>query len=333
MCNSKYKRLNLEERISIQVAISQQQSYGAIAQALGRSKSSIQREVGPWGRAKYCAAKADQYAWKGAVSRKRGKIKITRNPDLVSCIHAKLELRWSPEQISHSLAKDFAHDPAMQVSHESIYRYVYLHAKKTLRETLIAQLRREKKSRGRPRTSAEGKGRGRIPDAVSIDERPAEVLGREIPGHWEGDLVIGKDHKSAIGTIVERTTRAIIMVPLTGLDATTVREAFEQEFLTIPQQMRKTMTYDNGKEMTQHKTFTEHTKIQVYFAHPYSPWERPTNENSNMLIRDYFPKGTDFNLISAERIKEVQHQLNTRPRKTLDWRTPKEVFDQLAMTE
>lgn len=333
MCKLKYKRLDLDERISIQVALSQGHSYGAIAVSLGRSKSSIQREVGPWGRQKYKAARAHEYGRKGAVSRKRGKVKITANQALVDYIGTKLELRWSPEQISKCLARDFPLDPAMHVSHESIYRYVYLHAKKSLRETLIAQLRREKKSRGRPRKDAEGAGRGRIADAVSIDERPQEVLGREIPGHWEGDLVIGKDHKSAIGTLVERTTRTIIIVPLTGTDATTVRTAFEAEFLTIPQQMRKTMTYDNGKEMTQHKLFTENTKMQVYFAHPYSPWERPTNENSNMLIRDYFPKGTDFNLIPAERLKEVQHQLNTRPRKTLDWRTPKDVFDQLAMTE
>jgi IS30 family transposase len=205
---------------------------------------------------------------------------------------------------------------------------VYLHAKKTLREELVSQLRREKKRRGSSRKGSEK--RGKMADAVSIDERPEEVVGRQVPGHWEGDLVIGKDHKSAIGTIVERTTRAIIIVPLVAIDAQSVREAFELEFSKVPQQMKKTMTYDNGKEMTQHKQFTENTQIKVYFAHPYSPWERPTNENSNMLIRDYFPKGTDFNAISAERLKEVQDQLNTRPRKTLGWKTPKDVFDDLA---
>jgi len=144
--------------------------------------------------------------------------------------------------------------------------------------------------------------------------------------------VIGKDHKSAIGTLVERTTRAIIIVPLASTDAATVRECFEEVFLKIPQQMRKTMTYDNGKEMAQHALFTENTKMKVYFCHPYSPWERPTNENSNMLIRDYFPKGTDFNELTKERLMEVQDQLNTRPRKTLKWQTPKEVFDKLVMT-
>lgn len=330
MCKSSYTRLRLEERIEIQVQLSHAKSYGQIAIILGRSKSSIQREVAPWTRARYQATKADDYAQKGAKARKAGKFSIKYNDALRVYIFAKLALRWSPEQICHSLRTEYPDDKTMQISHETIYRYVYLHSKKSLRETLIAQLRREKKARGGVRKAADG--RGKIPNAISIDERPEEVNGREIPGHWEGDLVIGKDHKSAIGTIVERTTRAIIIVPLTGTDATTVREAFEAAFLAIPSQMRKTMTYDNGKEMTQHETFTKNTKVSVYFAHPYSPWERPTNENSNMLIRDYFPKGTDFNLISTARLKEVQNQLNSRPRKTLNWKTPKAVFDQLAMT-
>ena len=325
-----YKRLSLEDRIEIQTALILQKSYAEIGRILGRDKSSIQREVAPWGRERYKALLAENYAEKGASSRKRGKVKIVLNPELLDFILKKLDLRWSPEQISHSLANKFPNKPAMQISHESIYRYVYLHVKKTLRETLIAQLRREKKHRGRPRSGA-AETRGKIPDTISIEERPTEVLGREVPGHWEGDLVIGKNHKSAIGTLVERTTRTIIIVPLTSSDATTVRKAFEEEFLKIPVQMKKTMTYDNGKEMTEHKIFTENTSVKVYFAHPYSPWERPTNENSNMLVRDYFSKGTDFNLIGAKRLKEVQNELNERPRKTLNWQTPKEVFDTLAL--
>ena len=327
----KYKRLSIENRIAIELGLSHGKSYGSICQSIGHSKSCVQREVSPWGREKYCAVKANDYAVKGASSRKKGRVKIKMCDRLREYISQKLELRWSPEQISYSLKQTFATDTTMQVSHETIYRYVYLHAKKSLREELIGQLRREKKARGMPRKA--GSIRGKIADAVSIEERPIEVIGREIPGHWEGDLVIGKDHKSAIGTLVERTTRTIIIVPLTGTDAKTVREAFEHEFSTIPQQMKKTMTYDNGKEMTEHKLFTKNTKIDVYFAHPYSPWERPTNENSNMLIRDYFPKGTDFNTITTERLKEVQNQLNTRPRKTLLWKTPKEVFDNLAFAE
>lgn len=325
-----YKRLSLDERVSIQVYLAKDYSYGQIAKALNRSRSAIIREVRPWGRQRYKALKAHNYAQRAATARKRGKVK-TINAALVQCIHNKLALRWSPEQISNWLKITYPDQTAMQASHETIYQYVYLHCKKTLREELTLQLRQEKKKRGRPRKDPDKAQRGKIADAVSIDERPEEVKGREIPGHWEGDLVIGKNHKSAIGTLVERTTRTIIIVPLDAFDATSVREAFEKEFLSIPQQMRKTLTYDNGKEMTQHKTFTEHTKIAVYFAHPYSPWERPTNENSNMLIRDYLPKGTDFSLVSAERLKEIQYQLNTRPRKTLAWKTPMEVFDKLCM--
>jgi IS30 family transposase len=323
-----YNRLTLNDRIAIAIQIGLGKSYGMIGILLGKNKSTIQREVSSWGRKKYDAAKAHWYSEKSRSLKREGKTKLRENVNLLGYVSGKLELRWSPEQISHSLKDVFSDDPTMQISHEAIYQYVYIHAKKTLREELIKQLRREKKRRGPSRKGTER--RGKMADAISIEERPEEVLGREIPGHWEGDLVVGKDHKSAIGTLVERTTRAIIIVPLVAMDAQTVREGFQLEFSKIPEQMKKTMTYDNGKEMAQHKLFTEHTKIQVYFAHPYSPWERPTNENSNGLIRDYFPKGTDFNEISVERLKEVQHQLNTRPRKTLGWKTPKDVFDKLV---
>ncbi len=295
---------------------------------LGKNRSSIHREVAPWGRIEYDAANANWYSEQNSSLRKRGKSKLSQNADLLTHVKEKLKLRWSPEQISHGLKETMRDNESMQISHETIYQHVYVHAKKTLREELVKQLRRKKKRRGPSRQGSEK--RGKIADAVSIEMRPAEVAGRQVPGHWEGDLVIGKDHKSAIGTIVERTTRTIIIVPLVAIDAQSVREAFELEFSRIPEQMKKTMTYDNGKEMTEHKLFTDNTKIQVYFAHPHSPWERPTNENSNMLIRDYFPKGTDFNAISVDRLKEVQNQLNTRPRKTLGWKTPKDVFDNLA---
>lgn len=322
-----YKRLTLDNRIQIAIQLGLDKSYGEIGKLLGKNRSTIQREVAPWGRIKYDACNAEWYSNQNSSLRKKGKNKLSYNGELLQYLKDKLELRWSPEQISNKLKETFRDNAAMQISHEAIYQYVYLHAKKTLRESFIKQLRREKKRRG---PSRQEEKRGKIADAVSIEKRPAEVTGREIPGHWEGDLVVGKDHKSAIGTIVERTTRTIIIVPLEAMDAQTVREAFELEFSKIPEQMKKTMTYDNGKEMTEHKLFTDNTKIQVYFAHPYSPWERPTNENSNMLIRDYFPKGTDFNAISTERLKEVQDQLNTRPRKTLGWKTPKDVFDNLA---
>jgi len=324
-----YGRLTLKERIHISQMLIQQDGYTAIAEKLGRNKSSIQREVAPWCKENYDPLRAQDYAIKGASSRKKGKLKLEGSARLKKYIMERLQLRWSPEQIAKRLQEEFPTDPNMRISHETIYLYVYLHAKKTLRSELIRHLRKEKKKRGRTRGSADK--RGKIPGAVSIEERPKEVQGRQIPGHWEGDLVMGKGHQSAIGTLVERTTRAIILVPLKGQDALTVRKAFEKEFLRIPKQMKRTLTYDNGKEMSEHRDFTKNTKIKVYFAHPFSPWERPTNENSNGLIRDYFPKGTDFRQVSRQRLKEVQDQLNNRPRKVLNWKTPKEVFDGCIM--
>lgn len=158
-----------------------------------------------------------------------------------------------------------------------------------------------------------------------------EVLGREIPGHWEGDLIIGKNHESCLGTLAERTTRTILLIPLKNKNAETVRKGFEKAFRKLPKIMKKSLTYDNGTEMSEHKMFTKNTKVNVYFTHPYSPWERPTNENSNGLIRDYFPKGTNFNDIPLKKIKQVQNELNERPRKILDYQTPKNVFNQLIL--
>ena len=199
-----------------------------------------------------------------------------------------------------------------------------------LKKLLISQLRQKRPYRGNVRRGADK--RTTIKDPVRIDERPEEVKERLIPGHWEGDLIMGKDHASAIGTLNERSSRTVIIVHLKAKDATSVRKAFEKEFKSIPAQMKKSLTYDNGSEMAQHKLFTKNTKVDVYFAHPYSPWERPTNENSNGLIRDYFPKGTDFSKISEKRLKEVQNQLNERPRKVLDMCTPKEVFEQYILS-
>ena len=219
----------------------------------------------------------------------------------------------------------------MQISHEAIYLYIYLHSKKELKNLLISELRQKRKYRGNVRRGTDK--RTTIKDPVRIDERPEEVKARLIPGHWEGGLIMGKDRSGAIGTLVERTTRTIIIVPLKAKDATTVRKAFEKEFQSVPKQMKKTLTYDNGTEMAQHKLFTKNTKIQVYFTHPYSPWERPTNENSNGLVRDYFPAGTDFSTIPKARLKEVQNQLNERPGHVLGYKTPKEVFEEMILKQ
>lgn len=331
MMTKKYGRLTFDERIEIEKLLSHKKSYGQIAEALNRNKSSIKREVCKQGRDKYKALEAERLAVGSVSNRRDGKTKMRQCPELEKYVLEKLNLRWSPWQIHVSLQRKFPENKAMQISHEAIYLYIYLHSKKELRGLLISELRQKRKYRGNVRRGKDK--RTTIVDPIRIDERPEEVKGRQIPGHWEGDLIMGKDRSSAIGTLVERTTRTIILVPLKGRDATTVRKAFEKEFKTIPKQMKKTLTYDNGSEMAEHKLFTKHTKVQVYFTHPYSPWERPTNENSNGLVRDYFPAGTDFNTISKERLKEVQNQLNERPRHVLDYKTPKEVFEEMILKQ
>jgi transposase, IS30 family len=326
MMTKKYARLTFNERIEIEKLLSHRKRYAEIARALNRNKSSIQREVAKQDKDLYKAIEGERLAVGSVSNRRGGKTKMRQCPELEKHVLEKLNLRWSPWQIHVSLQHNFPENKAMQISHEAIYLYIYLHSKKELKNLLISELRQKRKYRGNVRRGKDK--RTTIQDPIRIDERPEEVKGRQIPGHWEGDLIMGKDRSSAIGTLVERTTRTIILVPLKARDATTVRKAFEKEFKTIPAQMKKTLTYDNGSEMAEHKLFTMHTKVQVYFTHPYSPWERPTNENSNGLVRDYFPAGTDFTTISKERLKEVQNQLNERPRHVLDYRTPKEVFEE-----
>lgn len=328
----KYNRLTLEERIEIEKLRENKVSISLIAKKLNRAKSTISREIKNYKYFNsYQALKAHRVSFVKRLTKKDGKDKISSHENLRNFILEKLQLRWSPEQISRTLFLQFPNDKNMNISHETIYLYIYVHCKKELKKELISQLRQERKRRGNFKTSRVLEPK--IKDQVSIDERPLEVLGREIPGHWEGDLIIGKNHESCLGTLAERTTRTIILIPLKNKKAETVRKAFEAEFKKLPKLMKKSMTYDNGTEMSEHKMFTKNTKVNVYFAHPYSPWERPTNENSNGLIRDYFPKGTNFNEITRKKIKHVQNELNERPRKVLGFRTPKEVFNELIINQ
>lgn len=326
----KYKRLSLDEREMIGQLLSQGKSLRFIAEALSRNVSTISREVGHFSRrdsrykpwlAHYCA---DYLSARHNTGRR-----IARNPKLHSFIVEKLRRRWSPVQISMELKRLYPNNKNMQASHETIYTYLYLLPKGELRKELIDYLRQKKKLRKSRKLCTDK--RGTISDMISIHERPKEVEDRIIPGHWEGDLIVGKDHKSAIGSIVERTTRTVILVPLKKRDAESVRKAFAKELKTLPQQMTLSMTYDRGKEMAEHKLFTEETKMQVYFCDPHSPWQRGTNENTNMLIRDFFPKQTDFSKFTRREIKHVQKLLNERPRKTLDWHSPKERFNELLL--
>jgi len=325
----KYTRLTHVERIDIYKDLSHDLTFTEIAKKLGRHKSTISREVKSYGPKGYYHLTAECDAVHRSSNRRSGKTKMKQHPELGSFVVDKLGLKWSPDQISCKLRQLYPDKKHMQISHESIYLYVYVHAKKELREELVKELRQHRKFRGNVRRGSDK--RTTIPDAIRIDERPPEVLGREVVGHWEGDLIMGKDRASAIATLVERTTRAVILVHLTARDSRTVRLALEKKFKALPDLMKKSLTYDNGVEMAQHKLFTKHTKVQVYFAHPYSPWERPTNENTNGLLRQYFPKGTDLSLITKERLQYVQDELNNRPRKTLGYRSPAEVFNEMIL--
>jgi transposase, IS30 family len=328
---TKYSRLTHLERVEIYKLLALHQSFSQIAKTLGRNKSTISREVKPFGREKYHHYDGERKAVYSVSNRRSGKTKMRMNAALDRWVRKKLSKKWSPRQISENLRRRFPGNKLMQISHEAIYLYIYLHAKKELRELLITELRQQRKYRGNSRRGADK--RTTIVDPTRIDKRPPEVDGREIPGHWEGDLILGKDRASAIATLVERTTRAVILVHLKARDSKTVRLAFEKKFKALPDLMKKSLTYDNGTEMAQHKLFTKHTKVDVYFANPYSPWERPTNENTNGLLRQYFPKGTDLSLITKERLQYVQDELNDRPRKTLDYRSPAEVFNEFVLSK
>jgi IS30 family transposase len=326
-----YNRLSLNERIEIEKCLALNHSFADIARMLNRHKSTIQREVVKHRRPAYKAIDALHLAVSNQSNKRWRRSKIKASPELEKYVLQKLHLYWSPMQICVDLKRNFPNDLNMQLSHEAIYSFIYVHCKKELRLELIKQLRQKRAYRGNVRRGKDK--RTNIVDPVRIDERPDEVLARQIPGHWEGDLIMGKDRNSVIGTLVERSSRLLLLVPLKARDATTVRLAFVKAFKSIPKHLKKSLTYDNGSEMAQHKIFQNQTNIKVFFTHPYSPWQRPTNENTNGLLRDYFPKGMDLNTVSNARLKEVQKQLNERPRKVLNWQTPAQVFHQFIINE
>ena len=324
-----YHRLNEDEREEISRMLSRGCSLRDIARSLSRSVSTISNEVSAGGcnRYIYRATTAHRRAQRKARKRKLGKRKIVLLPHLRRYVHARLRLKWSPDEIACKIAKEYPVDMTMRISPETIYSYIYVLPKGTLRKELLACLRRERKRRHkRKKGSKETIARGKIQDMLSIEERPKEVADRIVPGHWEGDLLVGKNRQSYLGSLVERTTRTTILIPLRNKSAEEVRKQFAKEAKKLPLHMRLSMTYDQGTEMAQHKLFTKETAMQVYFAHPASPWERGTNENTNGIIRQFFPKGTDFSKISRREVKHVQHLLNGRPRKVLNYATPYEIF-------
>ncbi len=328
MKKKQFKHFSQRERETISRRLAAGDSLRAIAQRLHRHPSTISRELRKNNMTPktYWAIDADFKSDVRKEHPKRPK-KILNDDILREYIHEQLRLKWSPEQIAKRIKIAYPNDMTMRVSHETIYTYLYCLPRGTLKKELMEHLRRERKER--QKRTALHKMRRVIPDMVSISERPLEVADRIVPGHWEGDLIVGKGHKSAIGTLVERTTRTVILVPVKAKDAATVRKAFEKELRTVPKQMKRSMTYDRGMEMFEHKLFTKHTKMKVYFADPYSPWQRGTNENTNGLIRQFFPKGTDLSVHSRKHIKHVQDLLNGRPRKVLGFETPYEAFNRL----
>jgi len=332
MQKRRYTRLTDQERESISRGLAQHKSIRQLAKELNRSPSTISREIRRnKGKSGYRAFSASRRAKAAASSRKRGKRKIEKQEGLLSYVMEKLQREWSPQEISKRLKIEYAWDMNMQVSHEAIYQYIYVLPRGELKQLLIKGLRQERKHRRPQKRGDTAETRGKIANMLSIEERPAEVAERSVPGHWEGDLILGKYKRSALGTLVERTTRYTILVPLgEHKDATSVREAYAEAFKSLPAELKKSLTYDQGKEMSEHEQFTIDTGIQVYFAHPGSPWERGTNENTNGLIRQYFPKGTDFTQVSKEQILEVQRKLNDRPRRALGYLKPDEVINQLV---
>jgi IS30 family transposase len=327
-----YRRLDAEDREAISRGLAAGLNYREIARRLERSVSTITREVKRnYGCALYRACAAQRKADKYSGYRRGGQRKINKYPRLQRYVEAKLALAWSPDEIARRLRLDYAEDMTMQISPETIYQYIYVLPRGELKATLIKGLRQEHKYRHRRKDKGLGEDkRGHISDMLSIEERPKAVAKRTVPGHWEGDLILGKNKRTAIGTLVERVTRYTMIVHLKAKDAQSVRKAYADALQKLPQNLAKSLTYDQGKEMSDHKRFTIDTGMKVYFAHPASPWERGTNENTNGLIRQFFPKGTDFADVSSHEVRKVQNLLNNRPRKILEYRTPNEAFNQLV---
>ncbi len=328
---TQYRRLSSAEREEVSRGLAQGTELSAIARRLGRAPSTIAREVRHnSGKSGYRAFSAGNRANARASSRNQGKSRLTRDERLRGYVMEKLRKRWSPREIVKRLAAEYPDDRTMRLSHEAIYRYIYVLPRGALKTTFIQALRQARAYRRKRKSRDHEETRGKIVEMLSIKERPHEVADRTIPGHWEGDLILGKHQRTALGTLVERTTRYTILVPLKAKDATSVRNAYAKELRSLPREITKTLTYDQGKEMSEHKQFTIDTGITIYFAHPGAPWERGTNENTNGLLRQYFPKGTEFDKVSFREIKRVQRELNDRPRAVLHWQKPTEVINHLV---
>jgi IS30 family transposase len=324
-CRSKVA-LTLAEREEISRALVAGHSIRSVATRLGRAPSTISREINRnGGRGWYRASGADQAAWDQA--RRPKTCKLAENRTLANIVADKLQRLWSPEQIAGWLKLTYPADENYQVSQETIYRSLYIQARGALKKALLQHLRRTRVMRRSRHHTQKTDNHGRITDTVSISERPATAEDRAVPGHWEGDLLFG-NLTSQIATLVERHTRYVMLVKVAGKDTETVISALIKNARKLPQELYKSLTWDRGKEMAAHKRFTLATDIKVYFCDPHSPWQRGSNENTNGLLRQYFPKGTDISNYSQAQLNAVARKLNERPRKTLKYETPAERFSQ-----
>ena len=318
--------LSLAEREEISLGMAAGQSMRAIAASLGRAPSTVSRELRRnEGQHGYRASKADQAAWDRA--RRPRPCKLIRHRALARQVAGKLQQQWSPEQVSGWLRRTYPHDTSRQVSHEPIYRTLYIQSRGALKQELLAHLRRMRGMRRSRHHTQKTPDHGRIKDTISISERPASAEDRAVPGHWEGDLVFG-DRDSQIATLVERHTRYVMLVKVDGKDTETVVNALIKNARRLPQQLYQSLTWDRGKEMAAHRRFTLATDIQAYFCDPHHPWQRGTNENTNGLLRQYFPKGVSLSNVSQAKLDAVARKLNERPRKTLGYETPAERYRQ-----
>jgi transposase, IS30 family len=326
-------RLSFEDRVYIEVGLRQDRSMRAIAEDLGRAPSTISREVARHRNAegRYLAKRAHAIAFHDA--QRPQETKIEAHPELRERVLHDLGEKYSPQEIAGRLRHEFPDDPAMNVHHETIYRWVYLQGRGELKREISAALRSGRAMR-RPNKHGRSTGQGQIPDMVSIHDRPAVDLedGTRIPGHWEGDLIIGKNNASAIGTVVERATGYLMLLHLPeGRGVEHVTAALTQRLRELPDSLRQSLTWDQGKELAQHAKVSVDADIKIYFADPHTPWHRPSNENTNGLLRQYFPKGTDLSTHTAEDLDFVEHQMNDRPRKRLDYLKPQELMTQLLL--
>ena len=320
------RALTLAEREEISRGIASGNSMRSIAGALGRAPSTISREIKRnGGQCGYRASQADQSAWDRAHRPKTCKLVVNRA--LARIIARKLQLEWSPVQIAGWLKHTYPDDERYQVSHETIYKSLFIQARGALKKELLQHLRRTRSMRRSRHHTQKGADHAQITDMVSIRERPASVEDRAVPGHWEGDLLFGSNN-SQIATLVERHTRYVMLAKVSGKDTETVINALIKQAHKLPRELYKSLTWDRGKEMADHKRFTLATDIMVYFCDPHNPWQRGSNENTNGLLRQYFPKGMDLSEVSQAKLNAIARRLNERPRKTLNFETPAERFNQ-----